>query len=75
MLRRTSEPDSEMFSPLNIAAALGIGLTDSVQRNSSPVYAESAAGDNAGMGNQGPGGEGVPTDPPTTTKASDVGVF
>ena len=51
---------------------MDIDLTDSVLRNSFSVFAESAAGDNAGMENQGLGGEGVPADPPTTTKALDL---
>ena len=72
MSRRTSEAESEMVYLLNIAVALGIGLTDSALRNSPPVFAESAAGDIAGKGNQGPRGEGVLADPPGTTKASDV---
>ena len=62
-----------MVLPPNTAAALRIGQTDSAQHNSSPAYAESAAGDNAGMGNQGPGGEGVPAHPHTTTKDLDIG--
>ena len=65
--RLQANQTANWFCLPNIAGAFGIDLTDFAQRNISSVLAESAAGDNASMGNHGPGGEGVSADPPTTT--------
>ena len=45
MSRRANQPDSGFVSPPKIAVAFGIGPADSAQRNFSPVFVESAAGD------------------------------